>query len=159
MVNRKSDTKIDEVWAKLNAEHHLIDTVDTNGFADIKAETIKRHYEPRLSTKFDTEAQLPLLFRDHGLGLLSISRSMYRIGRFDAFLPFDTSRATVIEQLERPPFQTLGLTQLSSESSAILNAWHAGLYQELTDEKTLNLTFFGRTNSGIFTFQLPDTLN
>ena len=53
IINTKKNLIKDEVWEKLNSEFEIIDKVEKNKYFIIDSKQIKKHYEPRLVTKFD----------------------------------------------------------------------------------------------------------
>src|SRR5690625_6067762 len=90
--------KIYKVWDVLFNHFDILNKVHRNGSFIITSEEINTigNYQARLATKFDTQADLPRVFKDYDLSLLPLSRGSYKIGHFNVFTNlkydnFDTS--------------------------------------------------------------------
>src|SRR5690625_6375387 len=77
--------KIDKVWDVLFNHFDILNKVHRNGSFIITSEEINTigNYQARLATKFDTQADLPRVFKDYDLSLLPLSRGSYKIGHFN----------------------------------------------------------------------------
>ena len=82
-------TGIDAAWEILFERHAIPDRVAEQGTFSISSAEINTVKEARLMAKFDRSAQLPTVFRQHGLSILPVSRGEYLIG------PFQTHREVV----------------------------------------------------------------
>jgi hypothetical protein len=103
--------------------------------------------------KFDTSASLPQVFKNSSLSILPVTRGVYCIGNFDAYKEIDYSLIpkSIVEPMEG--FSTLKLSDISSESSALLYAYNSGLISNLLGEE-LAFTVFGRMSSGVFDYSI-----
>ena len=75
----------DEAWTHLFEKHHILERINEDGLFLISAKQIRLLREPRLMSKFDNSAGLPMLFAENKLSILPVSRGNYVIGRFDAY--------------------------------------------------------------------------
>lgn len=155
-------TKNDIAWEKAFEEIPILDEINQKGFYHITAKTINMFREARLMTKFDHRLQLPKIFKKHKLTIQPNSRSSYIIGRFDSYA--DIVEDSSIETDAIKPnkiFETLDPSNLYSESSAILCAYHTGIIDEVLNGDTL-LTVLGRMSTGKFNYFIknkkPDIL-
>jgi hypothetical protein len=145
-------TKNDKAWEELFLEFPILEEVNLNGFYQITAKAINKFREARLMTKFDHETQLPKLFRDNNLTIQPISRSSYIIGRFDSYNKVNNSSNVEIIIVEpKKEIETIDPSNLYSESSAILCAYHAGIIDHILESPS-DLTVLGRMSTGKFNY-------
>ncbi len=148
-MSRKNQT--DEAWEKLFEKYDILNSVEKDGIFKISAEQIKEFREPRLMTKFDHKANLPILFKDSKLSILPDSRGTYIIGKFNAYqtLKLDNKRPIPIEI---PHFiETFDDFNITSESTALNVAHFTGMIDQVMDtqkdEPKSVLTLSGRMSS------------
>lgn len=148
-------TGIDSAWEELFRRHRILEHIDAGGLFPITSSAINQVKEARLMAKFDRSAQLPRIFRAHGLSILPDSRGSYLIG------PLRTHREVVYNPahpklLTAPALETLDGSNLYSEAAALLYCYHGGLFDDLLGEKCA-YTVNGRMASGRFGFQIEST--
>jgi len=82
-----------KAWAEIFKKYDLLSAIEKDGFADVTANQIREFREPRHLGKIDHKENLPLVFESNELGILTISNSSYRVGKFKVFadLPVATS--------------------------------------------------------------------
>lgn len=127
-------TGIDAAWRELFRRHDILERIQKGGLFCISSAAINQVHEARLMAKFDRSAQLPTVFRRHGLSILPDSRGSYVIG------PFRTHRAVSYDPV-RPKR---------------LACYHGGLFEDLLGEKCA-YTVSGRMGSGDFSFRIANT--
>ena len=146
-------TGIDAAWEILFERHAIPDRVAEQGTFSISSAEINTVKEARLMAKFDRSAQLPTVFRQHGLSILPVSRGEYLIG------PFQTHREVVYSDVRprvvpAPALQTLDGTDLYSEASALLFCYNSGIFNDLLGSDRVAFTVNGRMSSGAFDFTI-----
>lgn len=146
-------TKNDIAWEALFAEHPILQDVEKHGVHRISASAINKRREARLMTKFDHAVNLPDIFASNNLSILPDSRNSYVIGRFECYAEVDASQDDIIERPFPDTIQSLSPSNLYSESSALLCAYHAGLITDVLGEETA-FTVFGRMSTGKFDFSI-----
>lgn len=143
-------------WEKAVAEYKVLENVEKQGYADVTAEQLKVFREPRLMGKIDHEENLPTVFADHDLTILTTSNSSYRVGNFAIFQPLPVWQYPddTVQTVNFPAnFETLDINNLTSEA-AVINAAHAGnMLQQFCGEE-LVLTVSGRMRTGHFDFSV-----
>ncbi len=150
-------SKNDIAWEALFAERDIVRDVDANGLHRITAGDINTKREARLMTKFDHLVNLPQIFAQHALAILPDTRSSYVIGRFDCYAKIEAAQNEVIIQKNLPNWiQSLSTENLYSESTALLCAQHAGLFEDVLEEE-VTFTVFGRMSTGEFDFSILAT--
>jgi hypothetical protein len=146
--------KNNTAWEKLFVERNILDDINKKGVHNIKASDINKYREARLMAKFDHKINLPKFFSQNKLAILPDSRSSYVIGRFDCYaeLP-DASNDNIVEGSFPDWMQSLASNNISSESAAVLCAYHAGLISDVIEE-AVDFTIFGRMSTGEFDFSI-----
>ena len=154
-MTKTDGAKNDRAWAILFERYQILERLASSNVVTISAAEIRTVREARLMAKFDHSAQLPQLFRTHGLAILPTSRGEYVIGHFDAYHPFDTGRVSTCRIKKSLPFQSLSVEQVTSEVEAILLAHHLGILNHFTgDDTTFYATLGGRMGSERFDFEI-----
>lgn len=148
-MSRKNQT--DEAWEKLFEKYDILNSVEKDGIFKISAEQIKEFREPRLMTKFDHKANLPMLFKDSKLSILPDSRGTYIIGKFNAYQTLKLYNKRPIP-IEIPHFiETFDDFNITSESTALNVAHFTGMIDQVMgtkkDEPKSVLTLSGRMSS------------
>ncbi len=158
--------KQDEAWNKVFECLPVLEALETQGFALLTADDLKRYgeREPRLMAKLDTLAERPSLFVEHRLALFPVQngkyilfrdgdeKSYYSLGReWEDLLP-----ETYFSQVDLTAFDTYPREQEFSESQALDFAYLASLLRTFCRDDTMRLTLRGRLFSGNFHFTLPD---
>jgi hypothetical protein len=137
----------------------VVKQVELHGFADLTADQLRVVREPRLLTKVDHAAHLPAVFADNELGLLTLSGSSWRIGKFNTFQKL-TEWAPPTSHVMRVsvPAWLESLTQdLITGEGAAMNAAHAcGVLEHFCGQKLVN-TITGKGGSGDFDFVIGPT--
>ena len=150
----------DAAWQGVFDKYGIAAQVRRHGFADVTADQLREFREPRLLTKMDHSHQLPTVFEEHGLNILTRSTSTFRIGAFEVFaaLPDWTVPGADVVNLTLPDFiQTLDPSNVTGEP-AVINAAHAsGLLTHFCGEEVA-LTVSGRMRTGEFDFQVNNTV-
>lgn len=152
-------SKNEHAWNQIFSEDDVLEQIRKHGFYKISATRINRVREARLMTKFDHSVQLPLIFRNNKLSIQPTSRGEYVIGEFDSYceLPkLDVSSVTYSNLNQT--LTTLSTTNIFSEPSGLLCAFHSGMIQEVLGEKVL-FTTFGRMSTGEFSYLIKDSKN
>lgn len=145
-------TKNDVAWGRIFDTFPILDEVNKIGFYQITAKDINGFREARLMTKFDHYRQLPEIFKKHNLTIQPNSRSSYLIGKFDSYHNLQSNLN--IQPIFIEPnnaLETIDPTNLYSESSALLCAYHTGIIAEVLG-KEVNLTVLGRMSTGKFNY-------
>jgi len=140
-------------WLALNEKYRLLDQIKEHGIARLTADQIREVHEPRLLTKIEEEARLPEFLKVNKLSILPLSKYEFAIGNFLAFetLPESKSKNTI--SLPKSDLISLHLRP-NSESSAILTAMHAGIFEKFLNESPVQLGILGKQSSGRFTFKI-----
>jgi len=150
-------TKNDEAWRLIFKKYEILDRVFKDGYFEITATQINEFREARLMTKFDHKSQLPELFVRNNLSILSISRGVYTIGKFEAFCDFDTGNVEV-SSVEFPTFlESIDYKDITSEATALNCAFVSKILHDFTGEENLFPTVSGRMGSSSFSFRINCT--
>lgn len=147
---------IDAAWETLFQQHHILERIQEQGLFHISSRDINQVKEARLMAKFDQSAQLPLIFRKHGLSILPVSRGEYVVG------PMETHREVVYADVRPKPvpvpdLETLDCTNLYSEAASLLFCLNSGIFQDLLGSQRIYPTVSGRMASGCFDFRINNT--
>lgn len=141
-------------WAEIFTKYEILERISRHGYADVQAAEIKEFREPRLMGKVDHEENLPPVFANHGLTILTISNSAYRIGPYEIFqkLPEWTRPGPEVSTITFPnELETLDHTNITSEPSMLNIALASGILEDFCEEE-LTLTLSGRMRTGQFEF-------
>lgn len=144
----------DKAWETLFDRYDILDEINSKGFYEIDAKTIKTVREPRLMAKFDHHINLPKVFRKNSISILPISRSRYVLGNFDAYqkVKYDDD-IRPIEMSLPPGLSTIDPYNLYSESSALHCAYATGMISDVLGEDCIP-TVSGRMSSQAFDFNI-----
>lgn len=157
----------DKAWQILNDEYHILDAIEKDGTCEISADQIKEaqdlvpktevNLEPRLITKYDTTASMPLLFQENKLSLLPTAHGQYLIGRFKTFHTLEK----VIDPIRRfhmpRRIESLGLDGYDnlSEDTAMAVAYASGMVADfMGDDGMIYPSVYGRSRSPQFSFDI-----
>jgi hypothetical protein len=152
-------SKNDDAWEALFEEHNILQDIERNGFYKIDASSINKKREARLMTKFDHVVNLPQIFLNNNLTILPDSRSSYVIGKFECYAKIQPdTESSIIERPFPSLIESLSPSNLYSESSALLCAYHAGLIADVLEEE-MAFTVFGRMSTGRFDFSISTGSN
>lgn len=151
-------TKNDIAWNSLFEKYNILLEVDTKGFFEIESAQINEVRESRLMAKFDHFVNLPKIFRDNNLSILPVSRSRYIIGHFDAYCKINEGDIDPIIVPFPSELESIDITNLYSESSALHCAFNLGIIDDLWGEKT-RYTVSGRMSTGSFDFNIKNCEN
>jgi hypothetical protein len=148
------ETKTAKAWRTLFEEHNVLDKVRRHGFADLTADQLRVVREPRLLTKIDHSAHLPAVFEDNGLGILTLSGSLWRIGKFNTFhkLTEWTPPAPNVKRVSIPDWlESLNQDLITGEGAAMNAADACGVLESFCGQKLVS-TITGKGGSGDFDF-------
>lgn len=155
----KGETVRGANWSDVFEAFDLLDKIKRDGFVDISAKQFHElHLQPRLMTKMDHSHQVPKIFTDNGLSLLTRGFDTWRIGTFEIFqeLPEWTLPSADVTNLTIPSYiQTLDVTNITGEPGVINAAHAAGLLTDFAGEEQ-TLTVGGRMRTGDFSFAVKD---
>lgn len=150
--------KNDEAWEKLFDKYDILDGINRNGTFSISSKEINEFREARLMTKFDHSNQLPVIFSENNITILPDSRGNYILGKFKIFEDLKYKNLKPIP-MKMPDFiQSLDITKITSESSA-LNIAHMSnmidfVMQTKQNEPQSLLTLSGRMSSGSLQYNI-----
>ncbi|MCJ0593295.1 hypothetical protein MMJ50_11520 [Enterococcus cecorum] len=150
--------KNDEAWEKLFDKYDILNEIDKNGTFSICSKQINKFREARLMTKFDHSNQLPKIFADNNITILPDTRGNYILGKFKIFEDLKYKNLKPIP-MQMPDFiQSLDITKITSESSA-LNIAHMSnmidfVMKTKPNEPHSLLTLSGRMSSGSLQYNI-----
>src|SRR5690625_3062524 len=151
--------KIYKVWDVLFNHFDILNKVHRNGSFIITSEEINTigNYQARLATKFDTQADLPRVFKDYDLSLLPLSRGSYKIGHFNVFtnLKYDNFD-TPIKKSFPDYVNSISPEDITSEAIALNIAHASGMIDDFIEEESSILTLSGRMGSGLLDFKIEN---
>ena len=157
----KGERVRDTAWADMFDVFDVLETIKRDGFADITAKQFHQlHLQPRLNTKMDHASQVPLIFQEHNLNILTRGIDTWRVGTFEVFetLPEWTLPGDDVKNLSIPSFiETLDVTNMTGEPAVINAAQASGLLADFCGEEQ-TLTVAGRMRTGDFTYNVNDTV-
>lgn len=148
--------KNDAAWEKIFERYDILCRIAASGFADVTADQIREWREPRLIAKIDHKDNLPLLFKENNLSILTLTTSSYRIGPFDTFqtLPAWKAPGPEVEILKFPPnLESLDFLNLTSEPGVINTANATAMLENFAGEELL-LTVEGRMRTSEFDYRV-----
>lgn len=147
-------TGTDKVWSAINRDYGFVDRISKEGSFVITAPEIKKYKEPRLVTKFDSSEDIPQIFKDNNLSILSINRGSYIISDIETFKPIADITKKPVNIPVTNNLVTITLDTISSESQAINFAKSLGIIQSFVGEEVMFDTLDGRMGSGEFDFTI-----
>lgn len=146
-------------WATVFDKFQMLDSIKARGYVDVSAQQLKTVREPRHMGKIDHEENLPDVFKEHGLAILTTSNSSYRVGRFNIFqkLPKWEPPSSEVKTISFPiELETLDIKNLTSEPAVLNAAFSSGMLADFCEEN-LVLTVSGRMRTGEFDFFVDQT--
>lgn len=155
-----------EAWAILLALPEVKTSLLEKGFATLSATTMKQMTgaEPRLLAKHDTASERPGPLRDMQAVVFPIRNGLYLIWRdihHRAYLQLPSRKGfpprPFTSKCDLNAFDTYPKRGILSEAQALDFAWMSGIIADFTEADDLSLTLRGRSFSGSFEFQLPET--
>lgn len=153
-------TKFDDNWEAVVDKFGVVEQVRKHGFYDLTASQFKSlHLEPRLMTKIDHSHRLPRVMKIHGLSILTLTNSSWRVGPFQIFEELPQWKAPdsgVIERTLPPWLESLNKEVITGEGAMLNAADVSGILQDFCQEE-VTCTISGRGGSGTFSFEV-DTL-
>jgi len=150
-------TKNDSAWEKLFEKYKIIENIKKEGQFAINSRAINEFREARLMTKFDHRNNLPTLFQENQLSILSIARGDYIIAEFDAYKSFEPHEPVPVEYLDFPEYvQSIDYENITSEATAVNCAYVSGIFAHFFEEEELLPTVSGRMSSESFSFEIND---
>ena len=148
----------DVAWQKLFNKYDIPHAIESKGFFNISATQIKEFREPRLMAKFDHTNNLPKIFLDNNLAILPITRGDYIISHFDAYHTFEANDSSITRVSLPTHIQSLNCNNISSEAIALNCAVASGIIADFMEDSDIVSTVSGRMGSGVFSFDILDTL-
>ena len=148
----------DVAWQKLFNKYDIPHAIESKGFFNISATQIKEFREPRLMAKFDHTNNLPKIFLDNNLAILPITRGDYIISHFDAYHTFEANDSSITRVSLPTHIQSLNCSSISSEAIALNCAVASGIIADFMEDSDIVSTVSGRMGSGVFSFDILDTL-
>lgn len=148
--------KNDAAWEKVFERYEILNQISANGYADVTADQIREWREPRLVAKIDHKDNLPMLFKENNLSILTLNTSSYRIGPFITFqtLPAWKTPGSEVEILKFPSnLETLDFLNLTSEPGVINTANATAMLNQFAGEE-LVLTVAGRMRTSEFVYHV-----
>lgn len=157
----KTETLRNSNWSDVFEAFNLLEQIKLNGYVDITARQFHQlHLQPRLLTKVDHRNQLPFVFAENGLALLTRGFDTWRIGTFEIFreLPEWTLPSHNVTNLSLPEhIQTLDVRNITGEPGVINAAHAANMLTDFSGEEQ-TLTIAGRMRTGDFSFSVNDRM-
>lgn len=160
-------SKNDEAWNHVFAKTDILNNIARNGIFRISADTLNSvgQREARLMAKIDSSSALPLVFKEHKLNILPVTRGEYVVfedpkNKCFAKVPNFSIEGQPEKHDPQGSFNIFGLETLelgvcSSENSVIDLAYLSNLLERFLNLKNLVLTRRGRLGSGKFILDLP----
>lgn len=147
---------VNEAWIKLFEKYDILSKIRSEGAFYITASQIKEFKEPRLMAKWDSSENLPSIFKEHKINILSISRTGYVLSDFKLYEPIPElgERITEMQKVEIPEYETIDIGNVSSEANAINVLMLSKILDDFLDEDDNVATFNGRMGTGIFSFHV-----
>jgi hypothetical protein len=148
------ETANDVAWSNAFEYYKVPENVERFGFMDLTADQLRLFREPRHMGKIDHEENLPKIFKENGLSILTLSNSSYRVGPFQIFqqLPKWHRPDNKVRILSLPPaLETLDYQNLTGEAGVINIAFASEILKDFTGEDLI-LTVSGRMRTGNFDF-------
>lgn len=142
---------VEDAWKEIFKKYDVINKIDKDGYFRITAKQINEYKESRLMTKFDEHSQMPQIFRNNKMTIISDSRGSYIIGRFALFSSVDYKN-TDDRPIEPVYLETLKIDDLYNESSSMLYAYNSNMMRELFGTNNVSFTSYGRMGAGTFSF-------
>lgn len=148
-----------DAWEMLFEQYNISARAENAGYFDITANEIKAlNFEPRLLTKVDHSHQVPPIMKQHGMSILTLTNSSWRIGYFEIFQNLPEWKApdkTVVHKDLPNWLQSLHRDGITGEG-ALINAAHAsGILSEFCGEE-LVATITGKGRSSTFSFSVDN---
>lgn len=155
-------TKAGDAWAQLFSQYNIAEKVANDGFYDISSAEFKAlHFEPRLLTKVDHSHQVPPIMDEHGLSILTLTNSTWRIGPFEVFesLPSWTTPDETITHKSLPSWlQSLTKDGITGEGALVNAAAASGILNDFCGED-LVATITGKGRSSAFDFAVNNKIS
>ncbi len=145
-------------WHQLFDKYNIIQRVREDGAFEITANEIIEFREPRLMAKFDHSKNLPEIFRKNKLSILPRTRGRYVISNFQTYHDLEPHSASLIKVQFPEHLQSIDYRNISSEAIALNCAFATGIIQDFLRDEELIPTVSGRMSSGVFRFQIRNTM-
>jgi hypothetical protein len=153
------ESKSATAWRTLFEAHNVVEEVRVHGFADLTADQLRMVREPRLLTKIDHAVHLPAVFAENELGILTLSGSSWRIGKFNTFQKLTewTPPAPHVKRVSIPGWlESLSQDLITGEGAAMNAADACGVLESFCGQKLVS-TITGKGGSGNFDFVIGPT--
>ena len=143
-------------WEQIFAAKQFDTTQDLHFITANEIKAIS-HAEPRILAKFDTEADLPPIFKRYGYFLLPVRNGQYAIVRGDGFHRLEpTGHATA--HVSRVSFMLTTAGRGSSEMQYLDYSFNSGAIESVLGKQPLYQSIRGREYSRDFRFSVNRTL-
>lgn len=154
MLQGKDNISANDAWKALIDKYNIIEEIKLNGCYHIKASQIKEFKEPRLMAKWDSTDSLPKILRENKINILPDSRSSYVLSDFILYqeIPELDEHVTQMTHVELPNFESIDISNISSEANAINILLLTGILDDFLDTNDNVATFNGRMSTGEFDF-------
>lgn len=152
----KAESGFSNNWEEIFTRYNVEKRVADEGFVDLSAAELKAVYEPRLLTKVDHSHQLPTVMKTHGLSILTLSSSSWRVGPFNIFQTLPEWKApdhSVPTRALPSWLESLTISTLTGEGAVMNAAAASGMLDEFCGEE-LTSTISGKGRSGDFVFNV-----
>ena len=150
----------DVAWTAAFEEYDVLSQIAEKGYADLTANQLRIFREPRHMGKIDHQENLPQVFSNNNLSIMTLSNSAYRVGPYKTFqpLPLWQMPDVDVETLEFPmDIETIDFGNLTGEPG-VMNAAHAtGMLTNFCGEQ-VRLTVSGRMRTSEFSYEIETTL-
>jgi hypothetical protein len=148
-------TKNDDAWEKLFENYNILDTIDKEGYYEIKSSEINEFRESRLMAKFDCKNRLPKIFEENNLSILPISRSKYLISDIDVYHTLEEREKEITNYYNFPDYiESIDYNNIKSETQVLNCAYFTGIINDFLDDDDIIPTVSGRMSSGQFKFKI-----
>lgn len=155
--------KVDEAWAALDEEYHIVERAHESAFIEISTEDIHAmrsvrpeiKFEPRLLSHFDNSRSLPKVLRENNLSVLP-GDGGYIIGEFNIFAELPTAPDDVPIRhmpIREPRLESLSPENLVNEAMGIAYADYNHFISDFVGCE-LHSTVSGRHGGGEWEFQI-----
>ena len=155
-------SKAGEAWEQLFSHYNIAEKVAKDGFYDISSAEFKAlYFEPRLLTKVDHSHQVPPIMNKHGLSILTLTNSTWRIGPFEVFenLPRWTTPDETVTHKSLPSWlQALTKDGITGEGALVNAADASGILSDFCGED-LVATITGKGRSSTFDFLVDNKIS
>ena len=108
-----------------------------------------------MASSYNTKIDLPQVFQEEGLSLLTVGRGEYLIGHFDVFSKLDSelTEGPIVKSVPSH-ISSVDFNNITSEAVALNVAHLTGMIDDVLSEDFTNLTMSGRMGSSTLNFSI-----